>query len=74
MGRSCDAGICRQDATRIATFSAERSEMKTKAACSLLHQLDVGREIITAGWVPSWRLLPGAMEADKAADKKGPTP
>lgn len=63
MGRSCDFGICRKEATRIATFTAERSERRTKAACDLQHELGVGREIITAGWTPEWRMLPGAVKA-----------
>lgn len=60
MGRSCDFGICQVDATRVATFTAERGETKNKWACDLQHQMGVDREIRTQGWTPDWRILPGA--------------
>lgn len=60
MPRSCDAGTCSVDATAVATFKNERGETLNKFACSLVHQHQVGRELLMRNYVPEWRQLPKA--------------
>ncbi len=60
MARSCDHSICQLEATRIGTYEAERKEMKTKAACTLIHQHALHQQLTDQGFTVAWKMLPAA--------------
>lgn len=61
MPRSCDFETCTAPGVIVATYNAVRGEKKNKFACSLQHQLNLGREISAQGWQADWRILPNKI-------------
>lgn len=59
--RSCDHSICKMDATRVGTYTAERSERKTKAACGIPHQHALHQSLTDQGYQVEWKMLPAPM-------------
>lgn len=55
MARPCDAGTCQAKATMIGSYTAERSENKTKAACSHEHRRIIDHDLLAQHFVATWK-------------------